>query len=166
MKKIIFAVLMLILVSCTNKTTPESEKEFIANMTILQEKGEFLQLLGYKGNDGKIIRFAPYFVENAKKIEFKVTKTEQKKDHSTLTVFIKSPDLNYYDNLYPKRLPDENYDDYLSKKALFIEDVLKDKELKFHEKTISVYMIYENGNWILDFNKNNDFTDMVNHKIF
>ena len=166
MKKIILAVLMLILISCINKT-PQSEKAFVSYMTILQEKGEYLQFLGSEGNDGKLIKYAPYFVENAKKIEFKVLKTEEKNNQSVITVFSKSPDLDYYDNQYPKYNREENFDNYAPKKAIFMEDALKQKDLKFKENTISVYMIYKDNHWILDSGiKNNDFSDMINHKIF
>ena len=48
-----------------------------------------------------------------------------------------------------------------------MEDALKQKDLKFKENTIFVYMIYKDNRWILDSGiKNNDFSDMINHKIF
>ncbi|MCP1225309.1 hypothetical protein [Sebaldella sp. S0638] len=166
MKKIILVVLMLISISCTNKT-PQSEKDFISYMTILQKKGEYLQFSGFEGNDEKLIKYAPYFVENAKKVEFKILKTEQKNNQSVITVFIKSPDLDYYDNQYPKYNREENFDNYAPQKAVFMGDALKQKDLKFKENTIFVYMIYKDNRWILDSGiKNNDFFYMINHKIF
>ncbi len=164
MKKILFAILILLVTGCINKS-PQSEKVFTSYMNTLQEKGEFLQFLGYKGNDGKIIEFAPYFVDSAKKIEFEIIKTKENKGHSIITIFIKSPDLSYYDNLHNNTETD--FEKRISDKIALMEETLKQKDLKFQSKTISVYMIYKDEQWILDsIDKNEEFEDIINHKIF
>ena len=164
MKKILFIILILLAAGCTNKS-PQSEKAFISYMNILQEKGEFLQFLGHKGNDGKITEFAPYFVDSAKKIEFQIIETKEDKDRSVITVFIKSPDLAHYDSLFNSSETD--FEKRVNSKILLMEEALEQKNLKFQEKTVSVYMIYRNEQWILDSTeKNKEFEDIINHKIF
>ena len=167
MKKIIFLIMILLSVSCINKTS-QSEKAFMSYMNTLQQKGEFLQFIGFSGNDWKLMKYAPYFTENSRKITFKVIKTEEKQNNSTITVSVKSPDLAYYNTLYPKYLPEEDYGKYLEKKADFFKTILEKEDLKYHEKTIHVYMILKNGIWIMDSSviENSEFKEMTNHKIF
>ena len=49
-----------------------------------------------------------------------------------------------------------------------MKEALKQKDLKFQEKTISVYMILsKDKQWVLDsIDKNEEFIDIINHKIF
>ena len=49
-----------------------------------------------------------------------------------------------------------------------MKEALKQKDLKFQEKTISVYMILSKvKQWVLDsIDKNEEFIDIINHKIF
>ena len=165
MKKILFAILILLVTGCINKS-PQSEKVFTSYMNTLQEKGEFLQFLGYKGNDGKIIEFAPYFVDSAKKIEFQIIETKEDKDRSVITILIKSPDLGYYDSLTND--PETDFEKRINSKIALMKEALKQKDLKFQEKTISVYMILsKDKQWVLDsIDKNEEFIDIINHKIF
>lgn len=168
MKKIIFIITILLITSCMQKKT-QSEKAFTSYMNTLQKKGEYLQFLGFQGNDGKIMKFAPYFADSSKKMQFKILKTEEKQNNSTITVSVKSPDLSYYNTLFPKDSSKENYDKYLGEKAEFLDLILKEEEdLKFQEKTVFVYMIRKDGHWILDLSsdKNNEFEGIINHKIF
>ena len=165
MKKILFIILILLAAGCINKS-PQSEKAFISYMNILQEKGEFLQFLGHKGNDGKITEFAPYFVDSAKKIEFQIIETKKDKDRSVIIILIKSPDLGYYDSL--PNDPEIDFEKRVNSKIDLMKEALKQKDLKFQEKTISVYMILsKDKQWVLDsIDKNEEFIDIINHKIF
>ncbi len=164
MKKILFIILILLTASCVNKS-PQSEKVFVSYMNTLQEKGEFLQFLGHKGNDGKINELAPYFADSAKKIEFQIIETKENKDRSIITIFIKSPYLSYYDSLHNDTETD--FEKRINNKIALMEETLQQKDLKFQEKTISVYMIYKDEQWILDsIDKNKEFIDIINHKIF
>lgn len=147
------------------KSDKSSEETFKSYMITLIEKGEFLQFIGFQGNDDKLAALAPYFIKSAQKTEYNIIKTEENGDNSIITVFIKSPDLKYYNNLFPKRKKDDNYDEYINNKIRFFEKILDEKDLKFQEKTISVHMVYENGKWIIH-NQNNEFIDIINHEIF
>ena len=74
--------------------------------------------------------------------------------------------MGYYDSL--PNDPEIDFEKRVNSKIALMKEALKQKDLKFQEKTISVYMILsKDKQWVLDsIDKNEEFIDIINHKIF
>lgn len=165
MKKIVTLLFLLILIGCSK--TPESQKTFESIMNTLQS-----------GNSNEIVKNsnevftnnpfeesffeqAPFYLEHFKKIKYKIIEVKEEKETSTIKVSIEAPDLfDYAPDIFQKliSLSFSGASEEMINKTLsndFLE-ILKNKELKYTNKELTLNMIKKDGKWVFD-NENPDF---------
>lgn len=159
-KLLIFLMLLFLVISCGK---PASQKAFESRMTEIKTTNqanvkEFLE----DGTDNLAVhKFADFYMNFFKKIEYKVLSVEEKGNESILQVEIKTPDiLEPFIDIFTEVLSmafsgatEEDINNFFSDN---MDTILENKELNYMTGTIPVYMVKEDGSWDLDGKKNTE----------